>query len=54
MALSALLDAVPDYRPLFSAQVNGCLPGVRRVQGWIEEAWEQGGLPIADELTCRL
>ncbi|WVQ84295.1 hypothetical protein IAT38_006447 [Cryptococcus sp. DSM 104549] len=41
MALTALLS-VPAYQLLFSRQANGADPGVRRIQGWIEEAWAQG------------
>lgn len=43
MALSALLQRDPSYRSVFSIASNGSPPGVRRVQGWIEEAWAQGG-----------
>jgi hypothetical protein len=39
MAITALLQAKPSYRPPFSENDNGSNPGVRRVQGWIEEAW---------------
>ncbi|KAL7418476.1 hypothetical protein Q5752_006934 [Cryptotrichosporon argae] len=42
MALSALILAQPAYRPIFSREKNGADPGVRRVQGWIEEAWAAG------------
>ncbi|ORY26720.1 peptidase family C78-domain-containing protein [Naematelia encephala] len=42
MAISALVLANADYRPVFSKEANGADPGVRRVQGWIEEAWHQG------------
>ncbi|KAK8853139.1 hypothetical protein IAR55_003840 [Kwoniella newhampshirensis] len=41
MALSAILS-VPAYRPLFARENNGAEPGVRRVQGWLEEAWREG------------
>nr|KIR47468.1 hypothetical protein I312_03231 [Cryptococcus bacillisporus CA1280] len=41
MALTSLLF-IPSYVPLFSKSSNGAEPGVRRVQGWIEEAWEEG------------
>ncbi|EAL19277.1 hypothetical protein CNBH3760 [Cryptococcus deneoformans B-3501A] len=41
MSLTSLLS-VPSYAPLFSKSINGAEPGVRRVQGWIEEAWEEG------------
>ena len=39
MAITALLQAKPSYRPPFSENDNGSNPGVRRIQGWIEEAW---------------
>ena len=42
MAISALLIARPGYRRLFSRDTNGADPGVRRLQGWIEEAWGNG------------
>jgi hypothetical protein len=42
MALSALLE-IPAYKSIFAEATNGSAPGVRRVQGWIEEAWSQGG-----------
>jgi hypothetical protein len=42
MAISALLQARPAYRQAFSVTENGSEPGVRRVQGWIEEAWNHG------------
>ncbi|WWD19554.1 hypothetical protein CI109_104015 [Kwoniella shandongensis] len=41
MCLSALLS-IPAYRPLFAREHNGAEPGVRRVQGWLEEAWKEG------------
>ena len=42
MALSALLYSQPAYRSVFARDVNGADPGVRRIQGWIEQAWENG------------
>ena len=45
MALSSLLAACPEYRPAFSRDRNGADPGVRRLQGWIEEAWGAGHDP---------
>ncbi|EIW71780.1 hypothetical protein TREMEDRAFT_67959 [Tremella mesenterica DSM 1558] len=42
MSISALLISRPAYRPVFSKEANGAEPGVRRIQGWIEEAWEEG------------
>ena len=42
MALSSLLICQPAYRGLFSRGVSGADPGVRRLQGWIEEAWGNG------------
>ncbi|WVQ73078.1 hypothetical protein IAR50_002641 [Cryptococcus sp. DSM 104548] len=48
MALSALLS-VPDYAAVFDRAKNGADPGVRRVQGWIEEAWAEGFDPMGKE-----
>jgi hypothetical protein len=42
MALTALLQFKPAYRQPFSEKDNGSNPGVRRIQGWIEEAWMNG------------
>lgn len=42
MALTSLLQAKPAYRKPFSEVDNGASPGVRRIQGWIEEAWGMG------------
>ena len=42
MAISALLMIAPEWRKAFSRDSNGADPGVRRVQGWIEEAWAEG------------
>lgn len=42
MALSALLVSQPAYRLLFSREIIGSDPGVRRIQGWIEEGWGNG------------
>jgi hypothetical protein len=42
MAITALIQAKPAYRKPFSETENGSNPGVRRVQGWIEEAWKNG------------
>ncbi|WRT70312.1 uncharacterized protein IL334_007310 [Kwoniella shivajii] len=41
MSITSLLT-VPAYRRLFDRHSNGAEPGVRRVQGWIEEAWQEG------------
>ncbi|OCF77214.1 hypothetical protein I204_01199 [Kwoniella mangroviensis CBS 8886] len=41
MSISSLLS-IPAYQPVFDRQNNGAEPGVRRVQGWIQEAWEEG------------
>nr|XP_018260977.1 uncharacterized protein I303_06694 [Kwoniella dejecticola CBS 10117]OBR83135.1 hypothetical protein I303_06694 [Kwoniella dejecticola CBS 10117] len=41
MSLSSLLS-IPTYQTIFDRQSNGAQPGVRRVQGWIREAWEEG------------
>jgi hypothetical protein len=42
MAISALILARPEYAKTFSKETNGSEPGVRRTQGWIEEAWGDG------------
>lgn len=42
MLISALMVHDPTYRRLFDRDVQGAEPGVRRVQGWIEEAWSAG------------
>ena len=44
MIISALLQFPfrPEYRAVFDPEKNGSDPGVRRVQGWIEEAWAEG------------
>ena len=42
MAISALVTFEPSYRAVFGRGANGAEPGVRRVQGWIEEAWNAG------------
>lgn len=42
MTLSALLLSQPAYRLVFSRNINGADPGVRRMQGWIEQAWGNG------------
>jgi len=42
MALSSLLISQPGYRLLLSREINGSDPGVRRMQGWIEQAWGNG------------
>jgi len=42
MAITALVQAKPAYRQPFSEHDNGSNPGVRRIQGWIEEAWTNG------------
>ncbi|WVW86075.1 hypothetical protein I302_108114 [Kwoniella bestiolae CBS 10118] len=44
MSISSLLS-VPTYQSIFDRQNNGAEPGVRRVQGWIQEAWEEGHDP---------
>ncbi|ODO10183.1 hypothetical protein I350_02412 [Cryptococcus amylolentus CBS 6273] len=41
MALTSLLS-VPEYAAVFDSAKNGADPGVRRMQGWIEEAWAEG------------
>lgn len=42
MIISALVVHDPAYKRLFGRDVQGADPGVRRVQGWIEEAWAAG------------
>jgi hypothetical protein len=42
MALSSILLSSPSYRPLFARDTNGSDPGVRRAQGWLQEAWGGG------------
>lgn len=42
MAITSLVQAKPAYRQAFSKNENGSEPGVRRIQGWIEEAWSCG------------
>ena len=42
MILSSLIVSNSVYRQLFSRDCNGAEPGVRRVQGWIQEAWASG------------
>lgn len=39
MVITSLLQAKAAYRRPFSENENGSNPGVRRIQGWIEEAW---------------
>lgn len=39
MALSSLLIHSPSLSRLFSRSTNGSDPGVRRLQGWLDEAW---------------
>lgn len=41
MAISAMMQ-LPHYQKVFARSENGADPGVRRVQGWIEEAWAEG------------
>lgn len=41
MCISALLRS-QAYQAVFSREKNGAEPGVRRIQGWIEEAWSAG------------
>jgi hypothetical protein len=42
MLISALMVHDSSHRRLFERDVQGADPGVRRVQGWIEEAWGAG------------
>ena len=42
MVISALMLHSPAYRTIFDSSNNGADPGIRRVQGWIEEAWAAG------------
>ncbi|WVO12504.1 hypothetical protein L204_100104 [Cryptococcus depauperatus] len=48
MLISTLLS-VPEYQPIFAKDNNGAEPSVRRIQGWIEEAWAQGYDPDGRE-----
>lgn len=41
MCISSLLPT-RAYQEVFSREKNGAEPGVRRIQGWIEEAWNAG------------
>ncbi len=42
MILSSLLSYSPSFSSLFSRENNGADPGVRRLQGWLDEAWARG------------
>jgi len=42
MLISSLVQHSPDFRRAFSREANGSDPGVRRIQGWIEDAWADG------------
>nr|XP_019010235.1 uncharacterized protein I206_04703 [Kwoniella pini CBS 10737]OCF49016.1 hypothetical protein I206_04703 [Kwoniella pini CBS 10737] len=48
MSLSSLLS-IPAYQTMFDPQSNGAEPGIRRAQGWIQEAWEEGFDPLGRE-----
>ncbi|WVF73112.1 hypothetical protein IAT40_007931 [Kwoniella sp. CBS 6097] len=41
MAITSLLS-IKAYQPIFDMVNNGSEPGVRRIQGWIQEAWDEG------------
>lgn len=45
MLLSALILFHPSYASLFSRESNGSDPSLRRVQGWLQEAWTGGWDP---------
>lgn len=42
MVISALMLQSSEYRTAFGRERNGADPGVRRIQAWLEEAWEAG------------
>lgn len=42
MAISALSIHDQTVHRIFSKETNGVDPGIRRIQGWIEEAWAAG------------
>jgi hypothetical protein len=42
MSISALISHSPPLADLFARSSNGSDPGVRRLQGWLDEAWAQG------------
>lgn len=42
MAISPLIASKDEYRAVFDRDANGAEPGVRRIQGWIEEGWQAG------------
>jgi hypothetical protein len=45
MLLSALILFHPSYASLFSRESNGSDPSLRRIQGWLQEAWTGGWDP---------
>lgn len=42
MAISSLIMHSDEFAELFSRENNGAEPGVRRLQGWLDEAWSNG------------
>lgn len=46
MLISSILLHSPSLAPLFSRENNGADPGVRRLQGWLDEAWANGFDPV--------
>jgi hypothetical protein len=42
MLISSLVQHNSHFQRTFSREENGAEPGVRRVQGWIDEAWNEG------------
>lgn len=42
MAISAMSMHDGSVHRIFSKETNGVDPGIRRIQGWIEEAWAAG------------
>ena len=36
------LHSDPDYKSVFDKEKHGADPSVRRIQGWIEQAWADG------------
>lgn len=42
MSISSLISHSPTLAKLFSREANASDPGVRRLQGWLDEAWAKG------------
>ena len=49
MAITALLEAKEQYRMVFDKVANGSDPGLRRIQGWLEQAWAEAFDPPGRE-----